>query len=143
MNAERTIRKEHLLGTWRIVKTRSTVLPSGEPGPAPLGPHAHGLATLGEHRMIAVVADNRPGDLPHGEERGWASYGGPYTFDGKFMVTTPDLTSGLVAGQGDQVREVSFEGHHLVLSPPARDLGNGRQMKMEFIWEKIDTVVSN
>lgn len=73
--------------------------------------------------------------MPEGKERLWAAYAGPYSFDGQVLVTKVDLAASV---SGDQVRHVSWEGNLLVLSPPPRDLGNGKQIKMEFLWEKLD-----
>ena len=124
-----------LLGTWRCITTRSSYLPSGEAGPPPFANHPHGTAHFFPERMMAVVGDMRPGAMPAGKERLWAAYAGPYTFDGKTLITKVDLAASV---SGDQVRFVSFEGDLMVLSPPPRKLDDGRELKMEFVWEKLE-----
>jgi hypothetical protein len=125
-----------LVGTYRVVSTRSRDEHGQIVHPPPLGPHPCCLLEITPHRLLAVVADNRPGTMPDGHPRAFASYGGPYTFDGKTLITHVDLTSDPVGVNGQQIRGVAMEGDLIVLSPPKREIG-GKMVSWEFLWEKL------
>jgi len=87
-------------------------------------------------------------DTPVGQSRAdgyldrWLTYGGPYTFDGKKLVTSPDLASD-PARMVDQVRGVRFEGGKMVLSPPPRPEGGKLGQQGETGQTKVDCWMSS
>lgn len=152
-----------LTGVWRIVRTRTletdgTVINH----PGPYGEFPFGMVNFTKERMVATVGDMAGGNVAGRKWLTWvtdftgrealrhldcagtenshsddARYGGPYTFDGKTLITSPDLAS-QPDRMVDQVRDVRFEGDLMVLSPPARmDTGLGRIVKYELFWEKL------
>ena len=130
---------QSIVGTWRLVRARSTGA-DGQPLPAPYGGEAAmGRAIFGANgRMMAVLCDGRP-TLPEGVSREYNSYCGNYTFDGKQLITRVDASSAATRLGSDQVRDVRFEGGLMVLRPPQRPYGE-RVEQRELCWEKIADV---
>lgn len=123
-----------IIGTWRLVATRSTN-DAGEPFDPPYGPVPMGTVTFGSNgRMIAVLCDSRP-EMPAGETREYVSYCGAYTFDGTTLVTKVDAASDS-SRFVDQVRRVAFKGERMTLFPPPRPL-RGTHQHREMTWEKL------
>jgi hypothetical protein len=124
-----------VVGTWRLAKAEAYDA-SGKPLPAPYGGKGMGRLTLSaDGRMASVVVDARP-ELPPGTPRDYSSYCGNYTFDGTRLVTRVDAASDPARLGSDQVRDVSFDGDHMVLRPPPRAGGEYRVLT----WEKISDV---
>lgn len=122
-------------GTWRLVKAHATT-EDGKPAASPYGEKAMGRLVLNkDNRTMTVVCDGRP-TLPAGETRGYASYCGNFTFDGKQLVTRVDAASDPARLGTDQVRDVRFEGALMVLRPPRRLIG-GQNLQLEIYWERI------
>jgi hypothetical protein len=127
-----------IIGTWRLVgavahDAAGTVLT------APFGPLAMGRVVFNaDGRMMAVLCDGRP-HLPDGTTRDYASYCGNYTFDGRRLVTRVDAASDPARIGTDQVRDVRFEGQHMILRPPPRR-GAGGPEQREITWERIADV---
>lgn len=129
-----------LEGVWRIVSTRTLDtdgnLIEGHPGP--YGPQPFGMITATKDRMIATVGDIAT--TPSTPNRIWLTYGGPYTFDGAKLVTSPDLAS-QADRRVDQVRGVRFEKNgQMVLRPPPRAAGGAlgeKVVQYELFWEKL------
>lgn len=125
-----------VIGTWRLVKARATTM-DGKPAAPPYGGEkAMGRLVLEKDgRMMTVVCDGRP-TLPAGETRGYASYCGNYTFDGKQLVTRVDAASDPARLGTDQFRDVRFEDGLMVLCPPPRTIG-GQSLQLEIYWARI------
>jgi len=125
-----------ITGTWKLVGT-SAEAEDGSPLPPPFGgEHAIGRLVLGEDgRMMGAIVDGRP-DLPAGAARQRTFYTGPYTFDGRQLTTSVDLSIDADRVGGNQVRDVTFEGDRMVLRPPLRPFG-GRMEKHALRWVKI------
>lgn len=124
-----------IVGTWRLVKATARD-DDGKPLPSPYGPKAMGLVVFqADGRMMAVLCDGR-NTLPLEESRQYMSYAGNYTFDGSTLVTKVDASSDASRVGGEQVRQVRFEGAHLLLNPPRR-LWGGAMQHQEMVWERV------
>ena len=124
-----------MTGTWRLLQVRAFDTDGREVTEHEYGPEPWGMLQVSPHRMQGTVGDGRAA-LPSGVKRFWASYTGPYTFDGKTLITTVQDTN-LADRQGSQqVRDVRAEGETVWLSPPARAV-NGRTIRYELQWERL------
>ena len=129
---------ENVTGTWRLVRAVSRDA-SGNELPAPYGGHPSGRVLLGaDGRMMAMTGDGRK-DIPGGGAREYSTYCGNYTFDGKRLITRVDAASDPARVGTDQVRDVRFEGNHMVLRPPLRPYGGAPEQR-ELYWEKISDI---
>ena len=127
-----------IIGTWRLVGAVARDA-AGNALAAPFGPLAMGRVVFNaDGRMMAVLCDGRP-SLPDGTTRDYASYCGNYTFDGSRLVTRVDAASDPARIGTDQVRDVRFEGQHMILRPPPRP-GAGGPEQREITWERIAEV---
>ncbi len=121
-------------GVWRLVKT-AAVDPQGKPLPQPYGPKPMGTLTLSsDGRLMAVLCDGRA-ELDGARE--YNSYCGNYKFDGKTLTTHVDAASTTARMGTDQVRQVRFEGPHMILRPPLQTLAGGTEQQRELTWERI------
>ena len=124
-----------IVGTWRLVAATARDA-AGNPLAVPFGPQGMGRVVFtADGRMIAVLCDGRP-ELPRGTTRDYSSYCGNYTFDGRTLVTRVDAASDPARIGSDQVRDVRFEGEHMILRPPPRP-GAGGPEQRELTWERI------
>ncbi len=124
-----------IVGTWKLVAAAARDR-NGNPLPAPYGGQGMGrVAFNAEGRMMAVTCDGRP-ELPSGTSRAYSSYCGNYTFDGVRLVTKVDAASDPARIGSDQIREVSFDGDHMILRPPPRQTDTGEEYR-ELTWERI------
>ncbi len=124
-----------IVGTWGLVAAVARDA-AGNVLPTPFGPRAMGRVVFNaEGRMMAVLCDGRA-SLPQGTTRDYSSYCGNYTFDGSRLVTRVDAASDPARIGTDQVREVRFEGEHMILRPPPRQ-GTGGPEQREITWERI------
>ena len=124
-----------IIGTWKMAAAAARDR-DGNPLPAPYGGKGMGRVMFNaEGRMMAVTCDGRP-QLPAGTVRAYSSYCGNYTFDGARLVTRVDAASDPARIGSDQVREVSFDGEHMVLRPPPRQTEAGEEYR-EITWERI------
>ncbi len=124
-----------IVGTWKLVAA-SARDGAGNPLPSPYGPKFMGRVTFNaEGRMMAVLCDGRPA-MPDDTARDYASYCGNYRFDGSQLVTRVDAASDPARLGSNQVRDVRFEGEHMVLRPPPRARGT-RTEQRELTWERI------
>ena len=124
-----------IVGTWKLVGAVARDR-NGKALPTPYGGKGMGrVALTAEGRMMAVVCDGRP-ELPAGTIRGYSSYCGNYTFDGARLVTRVDAASDPARIGSDQVREVSFDGEHMILRPPPRPTEAGEEYR-ELTWARI------
>ena len=125
-------------GTYRLVKAVARDA-AGNLLPPPYGGSPLGRVVLGaDGRMIALTCDASP-NLPAGSKRGFSSYTGMYTFDGKTLVTRVDGASDPSRIGSDQVRGVRFEDGLMVLQPPLRPYGEALEQR-ELYWEKLSDV---
>lgn len=125
-----------IVGTWKLVAAASRDR-DGKPLPVPYGGKPMGrVAFTADGRMMAVTCDSRP-ELPPGQERAYSSYCGNYKFDGTRLVTRVDAASDPSRIGSDQVREVGFVGHRMVLRPPPRPAAGGGEEYRELTWERI------
>ena len=126
-----------IIGTWKLVGAKARDR-NGTPLPTPYGGKGIGrVAFTVDGRMVAVVCDGRP-ELPAGTARGYSSYCGNDAFDGARLVTRVDAASDPRRIGGDQVREVSFDGDHMILRPPPRQTEAGEEYR-ELTWARIAT----
>ena len=124
-----------IVGTWKLVRATARD-GSGAALPEPYGGKGIGRVTFtAEGRMQSVVCDGRTA-MPPGETRGYSSYCGNYTFDGKRLVTRVDAASDPSRIGSDQVRGVRFEGDLVVLSPPPRRSA-GKEEYRELAWQRL------
>jgi len=118
---------------WRLVESRGWN-EAGHPLPAPYGANPIGQITFLNGRMLASLCNGDPGIA--GADRGFSSYGGPYTFDGETLETCVDIASDPARIGGRQVRAVVMEGSRMLLRPPARLYGTSRERR-ELAWECV------
>jgi hypothetical protein len=125
-----------IIGTWRLVGAKAQDA-DGHLLPPPYGGHGLGRVTFTANgRMMSVVCDGRK-ELPPGVQRDYSSYCGNYSFDGHRLVTRVDAASDPARIGSDQVREVRFDGDHMVLRPPPRPAARGGAEQRELTWERI------
>jgi len=131
---------QSIIGTWALVKAIATAA-DGSPRPAPFGgAKAMGRVTFNaDGRMMAVLCDGRP-EMPGGERRGYSSYCGNYTFDGRTLITRVDAASDPARMGTDQIRQVSHEGDLMVLRPPLRSYDGAPEEQRVLWWRKIAEV---
>lgn len=124
-----------LVGTWKLVRATAKD-GSGATLAEPYGGKGIGRVTFtADGRMQSVVCDGRK-ELPAGVARDYSSYCGNYTFDGTTLTTRVDAASDPARLGSDQVRGVRVEGEFVVLTPPPRQSGGGREYR-ELTWQKI------
>lgn len=123
-------------GTWALVRVTSTDA-DGKALPSPLGGQPIGRVLLTDDaRMIAVTCNGRP-EVPAGESRDFSAYSGNYTTDGKTLVTRVFAASDPSRIGGDQVRDVRFEGEHMILRPPLRSYFGRPPETRELWWQRV------
>jgi hypothetical protein len=126
----------NLYGTWHLVATVGTD-DQGQPSHRPFGSEPFGvLCFTPNDRMICAVCNNAVDLSEEDSPREYASYGGPFTFDGTTLVTTVDLAADPARLGTQQVRKVRFDGKRLTLTPPARTFKGGVQHR-DLIWERV------
>jgi hypothetical protein len=137
---------EQLLGTWELVRWETTY----DDGRTiyPMGEDAKGfiLYTADGYMSAALFRGDRSDFLTgealtaSDEEKvaGWDSYysyGGPYRFDGDRVIHTVVHSIYPNWLGGTQVREISFEGEHLILTTPPQKTRRGTQ-NSRVIWRR-------
>jgi hypothetical protein len=141
--------KDQLVGTWRLISHKLTILATGETrdmfGKAPQGYIIYGRDG---RMMVLFVKDERP--KPRSLEtmtdqeranlfRTMAAYSGTYDFDGKEVTHHIDVSWNQIWTGTDQVRKVNFEGKRLVLTTmPAPTIVDGAMGVGVLTWEKVD-----
>jgi hypothetical protein len=125
-----------ITGTWKLVRTRAEA-EDGSAVQAPFGgEHVIGRLVLDPSgRMMGSIMDGRP-EIPPGQQRERSFYSGIYTYDGKQLRTRVDVSIDQDRIGTEQVRDVSFEGEHMVLRPPLRSY-QGRMERHSLWWIKI------
>ncbi len=125
------------VGTWRLVSVEAVDADGNAIAPPFGGKSAIGrLVLTAEGRMSASITDART-TIPSGQTREYSCYAGPYTFDGKELVTTVDSCSDPARMGTQQVRNVHFEGGLMVLRPPLRSYGDKPAEQRTLWWEKL------
>jgi len=125
-----------ITGTWKLVRTKAET-EDGSPAQAPFG----GEQVIGRlvldpsGRMMGAIMDGRS-EIPAGQQRERSFYSGIYTYDGKQLRTRVDTSIDEDRIGTEQVRDVSFEGEHMVLRPPLRRY-QGRMERHSLWWIKI------
>lgn len=122
-------------GIWRLVESRAWDENGNSLSP-PYGAHPFGQIMFGNGRMLAALC-NGDTDLGPGGNRGFSSYGGPYTFDGTTLETSVDVASDPTRIGGRQVRGVVMMGEQMLLRPPSRLYATGTTQRRELLWERV------
>ena len=140
------VKVEQLLGTWELVRWETsyddgrTIYPMGEDAKGFI------MYTTDGYMSAALFRGNRP-NFETGEAltasdaekvAGWDSYysyGGPFELDGDRVIHTVAHTIYPNWLGGTQVREISFEGAHLILTTPPQKTRRGTQ-NSSVIWRR-------
>lgn len=140
------VKVEQLLGTWELVRWETsyddgrTIYPMGEDAKGFI------MYTTDGYMSAALFRGNRP-NFETGEAltasdaekvAGWDSYysyGGPFEIDGDRVIHTVAHTIYPNWLGGTQVREISFEGEHLILTTPPQKTRRGTQ-NSRVIWRR-------
>ena len=128
------------IGTWALVRVES-VDANGKPAAPPFGGEQFiGRVVLTEEgRLSASITDGRT-IIPDGEYREYSCYAGPYSFDGKTLITAVDSCSDPERMGTEQVRNVIFEDELMILQPPLRSYGDKPAERRTLWWEKISDI---
>ncbi len=127
-----------IVGTWRLVAASSRD-PEGRPLPPAYGPQAIGrIVFTADARVMVAITDGRR-ELPAGTRREYGGYCGDYTFDGATLTTHVDASPNPALVGTAQIRGVRFEGAHMILRPPPREI-DGVTHHRELSWERISPV---
>jgi len=122
-------------GIWRLVDSRAWD-EQGNRLPAPYGEHPHGQISFSNGRMLAALC-NGDSDLGTREDRGFSSYGGPYSFDGKTLTVSVDVASDASRIGSQQTRGVEvIDDNRILMLPPPR-LYAGKRERREIVWERV------
>jgi hypothetical protein len=128
------------VGTWRLVRTEAVDANGNQIRDPFGGKSAIGRLVLSTNgRLSASITDART-SIPPEDTREYSCYAGPYTFDGKTLVTTVDSCSNPARMGTQQVRDVHFEQGLMVLQPPLRSYSNQPAERRTLWWEKISDV---
>jgi len=140
------VKVEQLLGTWELVRWETsyddgrTIYPMGEDAKGFI------MYTTDGYMSAALFRGNRP-NFETGEAltasdaekvAGWDSYysyGGPFEIDGDRVIHTVAHTIYPNWLGGTQVREISFEGEHMILTAPPQKTRRGTQ-NSRVIWRR-------
>jgi len=130
---------EHI-GTWALVRVEA-VNAQGEVIAPPFGgDNFIGRVVLtAEGRLSASITDTRT-VIPDGEVREYSCYAGPFTFDGKTLITKVVSCSDPERMGTDQIRNVTFEDDLMVLEPPLRSYGDKPAERRTLWWKKISDI---
>lgn len=128
------------IGTWALVRV-DAVGGEGEPIAPPFGgDNFIGRVVLtAEGRLSAAITDTR-NTIPEGEGREYSCYAGPYTFDGKTLITNVVSCSDPARMGTNQVRNVTFKDDLMVLEPPLRSYGGKPAERRTLWWKKISDI---
>ena len=124
-----------IVGTWRLVKATARD-DDGKPLPSPYGPKAMGLVVFqADGRMMAVLCDGRNTCRLTSRDSTCPMLETTLSTAARWSRrSTPPPTR--VEVGGEQVRQVRFEGAHLLLNPPRR-LWGGAMQHQEMVWERV------
>ena len=128
------------IGTWALVRAEA-VDANGKPTTSPFGgTNFIGRVVFAEDgRLSASITDARS-KIPAGETREYSCYAGPYTFDGKTLITKVDACSDPKRMDTEQIRNVKFEDDLMILKPPLRSYGDKPAERRTLWWKKISDI---
>jgi len=135
---------ERLLGTWKLASASSTT-PKGERNDTPYGLNPVGflsysedgrvtsLISYGERKLLTIASRT--------EEQAEAfntflAYGGQYTLSGDKVTHHIEISSIQNYVGKDLVRNIKFEGDHIVLITPPT-MVNGKIQTVELTWQRL------
>jgi hypothetical protein len=124
-----------VIGCWRLLEVRGYDAAGRPVAEHRYGPQPSGILQFTAARMQAALGDGRA-TLPPGATRFWIAYTGPYSFDGRVLVTRVDDTSDPARLGTDQVRQVRMEGERLILTPPPSPFRGVMQL-LDLFWDRI------
>jgi Lipocalin-like domain len=125
-----------LEGLWRLVEGRAWDA-QGNDLPPPYGSIPFGQIMFRGGRMLAALCNGDAQPAP-GQDRGFSSYGGTYTFDGQMLVTKVDMASDPQRIGGEQRRGVRIiDRDTIVLLPPPREYAGGSVQRRELVWQRV------
>ncbi|MEP4377800.1 MAG: lipocalin-like domain-containing protein [Alphaproteobacteria bacterium] len=128
------------IGTWMLVRVAAVDANGEQIAPPFGGDNVIGRAVLtADGRMSAMITDARP-EIPDGETRDYSCYAGPFTFDGKTLITRVDSCSDPARMGTEQIRDVTFEDGLMILQPPLQAYGDQPVERRTLWWEKISDV---
>lgn len=122
-------------GLWRLVQSRAWDERGNELAP-PYGRVPFGEMLFLGGRMLAAVCKDDPELMP-GDSRGFSSYGGRYTFDGKTLVTHVDMSSDPQRIGGDQRRSMDVLDEQTILMHPPQRAYEGSIERRELLWQRV------
>ena len=141
------IRRELLLGSWRMTSWMTRDVSTGERQPA-LGQEPHGIVIYTPERVIFFILRNnrnRPQRLPPSDEEKIAlfdsmfAYSGSYTIESDRVVHHVDMTWNEAWSGTEQVRFCKVDEHTLTYtSPPTQNPFDGREIihEVTYVREK-------
>ena len=124
-----------LEGLWRLVESHAWD-ERGNELPRPYGRVPFGEMMFRGGRMLAAVCKDDPEFVP-GESRGFSSYGGRYTFDGKTLVTQVDMSSDSQRIGGEQRRVVVVVDERTIIMHPPQRVYEGSMERRELQWQRV------
>ena len=125
---------ESIEGVWQMINTES-IAADGSALPPPYGgASGMGVIHVQNNRLTCVLCSTEP--LSPGESPEYNSYCGPYTYDGKRLVTRVDASSNKDWIGTEQIRDVAFDNGILTLRPAegTGPVDNGRRV---LHWKKL------
>jgi len=127
-----------LVGTWRCVRAVSRDDTGKELAPPYDGQGLGRIVFTADGRMAVMMIDNRK-DIPSGQKREYSGYSGPYSYDGKQLITRVDTAPDPSRIGTEQVRGVRFEDGMMILRPPPRQNGGVTEHR-ELTWERVSDI---
>jgi Lipocalin-like domain len=135
-------------GTYRLVSMTRTILETGKKEDA-FGPNPIGYIIYGRdhHMMVLIVQQDRPKptfkSITDQDKIGlfdsMAAYCGTYSFDGKTVVHSIDVSYNQILTGTQVIRTVRVEGKRLIYTTaPGPAPTDGKIVTSELIWEKVE-----
>ena len=124
-----------LEGLWRLVESYAWD-ERGNELPQPYGRVPFGEMMFRGGRMLAAVCKD-DAEFVLGESRGFSSYGGRYTFDGKTLVTQVDMSSDSQRIGGEQRRVVVVVDECTIVMHPPQRVYEGSMERRELLWQRV------
>lgn len=139
--------KDRLLGTWTLVSAEREEIPSGAKR-AYLGENPSGfLHYVPDGRMMSIITRSGrkapAGNVANATEaealvRSMVAYGGTYVCEGDIVTHHCDISWNQSFTGTRQVRNVTFEGDRLILSPPpSPDPTDGTMSVRRLTWKRL------
>jgi len=128
------------IGTWALVRVEAVDAKGKQAAPPFGGEKFIGRVVLTEDGRLSASITNARSTIPVGEHREYTCYAGPYSFDGKTLITTVDSCSDLERMGTQQTRNVTFEDELMILQPPLRSYGDKPAERRTLWWKKISDI---